>query len=154
MYSSPLQNPVFHANAMRILQFTHTHCNNEKCPHTTNDRYPLLPNSSFHFSNARNPSLLTLGRILRREVTKSSKSMGRISSRLVVRRASPRDRRGPIAASFVSAVISDPENPTMLAQSHHLTREHKDESSSKRGFQGGRPSVNATSCSNCSSVTV
>lgn len=74
--------------------------------------YPLLPNSSFHFSNAINPSLLTLGLTFFKLVTKSSNPIGRISSRFVVNNASPNDRNGPIAASFVNAVISDPENPT------------------------------------------
>src|SRR5271155_2961386 len=74
--------------------------------------YPLLPNWSFHFSNAYNPSLLTLGLIFLKLVTKSSNPIGRISSLLVVNKASPRDRKGPIAASLVKAVISDPENPT------------------------------------------
>lgn len=73
--------------------------------------YPLLPNSSFHFSKARNPSLLTLGLIFRTLVAKSSNPIGRISSRLVVNNASPNDLKGPIAASFVNAVISDPEKP-------------------------------------------
>src|SRR5271155_4570945 len=73
--------------------------------------YPLLPNSSFHFSNAYNPSLLTLGLTFLKLVTKSSNPIGRISSLLVVNNASPKDLKGPIAASFVNAVISDPENP-------------------------------------------
>src|SRR5579859_506828 len=79
--------------------------------------YPLLPNSSFHFSKARNPSLLTLGLIFRKLVAKSSYPIGRISSRFVVNRASPNDLRGPIAASFVNAVISDPEKP-IISPSH------------------------------------
>ena len=74
--------------------------------------YPLLPNSSFHFSNASNPSLLTLGLTFLKLATKSSNPIARISSRLVVNNASPKERNGPIAASFVNAVISDPENPT------------------------------------------
>ena len=85
------------------------------------DSYPLLPNSSFHFSNALNDSLLTLGLIFRRLVTKSSNPIDLISSRFVVKRASPRDRRGPIAASLVSAVISDPENPTDVSLQMYTT---------------------------------
>jgi hypothetical protein len=73
--------------------------------------YPLLPNSSFHFSKACNPSLLTLGLTFLKLVTKSSNPIALISSRFVVNSASPNDRNGPIAASFVSAVISDPEKP-------------------------------------------
>jgi hypothetical protein len=73
--------------------------------------YPLLPNSSFHFSNACNPALLTLGLTFLKLVTKSSNPIALISSRFVVNNASPKDLNGPIAASFVNAVISDPENP-------------------------------------------
>jgi hypothetical protein len=147
MYSSSYQNPyLLHSKQMpcessnlrNIALNVHTHPTNVR-PSSLGS-YPLLPNSSFHFSNARNDSLLTLGRIFRSEVTKSSKSMGRISSRFVVKRASPRERRGPIAASFVSAVISDPENPTHISQG--------------KGSLGGVPSVIETSCSNCSSVNV
>jgi len=73
--------------------------------------YPLLPNSSFHFSKACSPSLLTLGLTFLKLIRKSPIPMALISSRLVVNNASPNDRKGPIAASFVNAVISDPENP-------------------------------------------
>jgi hypothetical protein len=73
--------------------------------------YPLLPNSSFHFSKACNPSLLTLGLTFRKLVTKSSNPIARISSLFVVNKASPNDLNGPIAASFVNAVISEPEKP-------------------------------------------
>lgn len=43
--------------------------------------------------------------------SKSEKQIGRICSMGVWRRASPRLRSGPMAASFASAVISEPENP-------------------------------------------
>ena len=83
--------------------------------------YPLLPNSSFHFSKACNPSLLTLGLTFLKLVTKSSNPIALISSRFVVNNASPKDLNGPIAASFVNAVISDPENPIISNASQGLT---------------------------------
>jgi hypothetical protein len=98
--------------------------------------YPLLPNSSFHLSNASRPSRLTLGRIFRKLITKSSNPIGRISSRLVIKRASPSERSGPIAASFASAVISDPEKPDQQV------------------FSRGVPSVNSTNSTSSVSESV
>ena len=70
---------------------------------------PLSPKSLAHFSNSSRPFLLTLGLILSKLASKSPISMGRICSFGVNRRASPRCRKGPIAASFASAVMSEPE---------------------------------------------
>ncbi|KAJ6263750.1 LOW QUALITY PROTEIN: hypothetical protein Dda_2321 [Drechslerella dactyloides] len=56
-----------------------------------------------------NPSLLTLGRMLFKLALKSSSMIGRMSSIRICSSDSPRLRSGPIAASFASAVISDPE---------------------------------------------
>src|SRR5277367_6275934 len=83
-------------------------------PHIYSHRfYPLLPYWSFHCSNAHSPSLLTLGLTFLILVTKSSNPIALISSLFVVNNASPNDLNGPIAASLVNAVISDPENPTI-----------------------------------------
>ena len=72
---------------------------------------PLSPKSLAHFSNSSSPFLLTLGRMLSKLASKSTIWIGRIWSLGVNKRASPRWRKGPIAASFASAVISDPEYP-------------------------------------------
>ena len=73
---------------------------------------PRSPNSLAQSSYCLRPALLTLGRIVVRLATKSDISMGRISSMVMCKRASPSDRSGPMAASLASAVISEPENPT------------------------------------------
>lgn len=72
---------------------------------------PLSPNSLAQSSCSLSPDLLTLGLIVVKLAIKSESSMGRISSIVMCNRASPNERSGPIAASFASAVISDPENP-------------------------------------------
>lgn len=58
--------------------------------------------------------MLTLGLIVLRLARKSDNSMGRISSILMWSKASPRDRKGPMAASLARAVISEPENPDIV----------------------------------------
>ena len=115
-----------YANAMRYSKCTN---------YTISIPYFQIHHSIFQMH--RNPSLLTLGLTFLKLVTKSSNPIARISSRFVVSNASPNERNGPIAASFVNAVISDPENPTH----QHIQVE--------RG-----PSVIWTSCSSCSSVNV
>jgi hypothetical protein len=76
---------------------------------------PRSPNSLAQSSYSFNPDLLTLGLIVLRLVMKSATSMGRISSIVMCRSASPRDRNGPMAASFAKAVMSDPENPGLTS---------------------------------------
>jgi hypothetical protein len=55
--------------------------------------------------------LLTEGLIVRKLFLKSSKRIGRISSIVIVSRLSPSERKGPMAASFANAVMSEPEKP-------------------------------------------
>ena len=74
---------------------------------------PLSPNSFAQSSNSCRPCLLTLGLIFIRLASKSPKLIGRISSVDMYRRASPKLRRGPIAASLANAVMSLPEKPTI-----------------------------------------
>lgn len=78
---------------------------------------PLSPNSVAQSSYSLSPVLLTLGRMLRRLATKSTSMIGLISSIVICNKASPRDLKGPMAASFANAVMSDPEKPVHLCQS-------------------------------------
>ena len=53
--------------------------------------------------------------------------MGRICSMGVWRRASPRFRRGPIAASLAREVISEPEKPNRINVSRHSVNKRESE---------------------------
>lgn len=75
---------------------------------------PLSPNSLAQSSNSFNPCLLTLGRMLVRLARKSCIPMGLMSSGDMCRSFSPSDLRGPMAASFARAVMSEPEKPVLL----------------------------------------
>lgn len=74
---------------------------------------PLSPNSFAQSSYSCKPCLLTLGLMLTRLASKSPKLMGLISSVDINSKASPRLRKGPIAASLAKAVMSLPEKPEM-----------------------------------------
>lgn len=72
---------------------------------------PRSPNSLAQSSYSFRPALLTLGLIVAKLAIKSDSPIGRISFSVMCSKASPRDLRGPIAASFANAVISEPEKP-------------------------------------------
>lgn len=72
---------------------------------------PRSPNSLAQSSNSLRPEAETLGRMLTRLALKSVTSIGLISFGDMNSSFSPRERRGPIAASFAKAVISLPEKP-------------------------------------------
>lgn len=73
------------------------------------------PNLCAHSSCSRSVSGLTLGRMDARLASKSASPMGRILSTGIWSSASPRDRRGPMAASFARAAKSDPEYPVTIS---------------------------------------
>lgn len=81
------------------------------------DQPPRSPNSLAQSSNSFSPEAETLGRILTRLALKSVTSIGLISSGDMCSNFSPRERRGPMAASFARAVISLPEKPGTLSAS-------------------------------------
>lgn len=88
----------------------------ESCRFTRKDSIhttypPRSPNSRAQSSYLRSPSGETLGLIEYKLASKSWNLMGRIWSMGVCRSASPRLRRGPMAASLARAVISEPEKP-------------------------------------------
>jgi len=103
----------------------------------------LSPNSRAHSSNSCRPCLLTLGLILTRLASKSSNWIGRIWSMGVYRRASPNFRRGPIAASFAKAVMSDPEKPVEGPVNSHSNQEG---SSSETYHQSVGPASQRLAC--------
>lgn len=88
------------------------------CLHTTSTlsitQPPRSPNSLAQSSYSFRPCLLTLGLIFLKLASKSSNCIGLISSIVICKSFSPRLRKGPIAASLASAVMSDPENPKVV----------------------------------------
>lgn len=72
---------------------------------------PLSPNSLAQSSNSFRPCLLTLGLMFTKLASKSTSWIGRIWSMDICSSASPRERRGPMAASLARAVMSEPEKP-------------------------------------------
>lgn len=106
---------------------------------------PRSPNSLAQSSYSWRPCLLTLGLIFVKLASKSSNCIGLISSMVMWRSFSPRLRRGPIAASLASAVISDPENPAAIgSQSLETSNTYSHSADSL-------PSVNSTSLFSSSS---